>query len=347
MINTPQIKRIEFLDGLRGIAILFVLFFHYYTNVYILSHIKNDSFVNIFKYGNMGVFLFFLISGFVIFMTLEKSNSQLGFIQKRYIRLLPGILFMVVFIYTYKYIFQGFKFDYSAILNILPAVSLIHPIFFEKITGINFLSIEGVLWTLHLEFLFYIIFSSLYFLFKKKISLLLLFFLSLLTFLLKVFTYYQISKNHFINNSFELIHSVGLEHLSWFFAGAVGYIYYNNRNNKNLLLFISSLFFASVSYGHLVAFIFVAIFFTAIQFKFIQRFLELKILIFFGFISYPLYLIHNEFGIYFISQIKNFFSDRYLLLVPVIVTLPVVVLSYLAASFFEPFVKKVLVKILN
>jgi peptidoglycan/LPS O-acetylase OafA/YrhL len=59
--------RITHLDGLRGIAILWVIAYHAYSRWFdytnLLSATKN---ISIFKYGFLGVSLFFMISGFVI-----------------------------------------------------------------------------------------------------------------------------------------------------------------------------------------------------------------------------------------------------------------------------------------
>ena len=78
-------QRIKYLDGLRGIAILLVILYHAFGgNGYNGVIHYGDSFSNIlfFKFGYLGVQLFFLISGFVILMTLEKSKSFIHFMYK-------------------------------------------------------------------------------------------------------------------------------------------------------------------------------------------------------------------------------------------------------------------------
>ena len=77
-------NRIQFLDGLRGIAILLVICFHSYTRwpkFVPYGHQFSDFYL--FKYGYLGVQLFFLISGFVILMLLEKNKTFIQFIYKR------------------------------------------------------------------------------------------------------------------------------------------------------------------------------------------------------------------------------------------------------------------------
>ena len=73
--------RINYLDGHRGIAILLVIMFHAYSRWSHLIVYDNDlSQFPVFQYGYLGVQLFFMISGFVILMTLEKCNNILSFI---------------------------------------------------------------------------------------------------------------------------------------------------------------------------------------------------------------------------------------------------------------------------
>ena len=75
MGNDGEIKRIEFLDGLRGLAILLVIFFHAFVRwPNIVPYGSSYSDFIFFKYGYLGVELFFLISGFVILMSLEKNK---------------------------------------------------------------------------------------------------------------------------------------------------------------------------------------------------------------------------------------------------------------------------------
>ena len=69
-------RRLQGLDGLRGIAALGVVAYHYD---------END-----FYYGLLGVELFFVISGFVILMSLEKANSLAEFALHRAARLYPA-----------------------------------------------------------------------------------------------------------------------------------------------------------------------------------------------------------------------------------------------------------------
>ena len=87
-------KYIPQFDGLRGIAILVVLFAH-------LSYLGSIGFVHIFQYGRTGVDLFFVLSGFLITGILLDTKHLPGyftnFYARRALRIWPvyyGILFL-------------------------------------------------------------------------------------------------------------------------------------------------------------------------------------------------------------------------------------------------------------
>ncbi len=88
MIN-KQLRRLFELDVLRGLAALGVVIFHYtsqYNSVY-----KHSSELNFyFSYGRHGVEFFFILSGFVILMSMERIKSSLDFLVGRFARLYPS-----------------------------------------------------------------------------------------------------------------------------------------------------------------------------------------------------------------------------------------------------------------
>lgn len=86
----PTSPRLQALDALRGIAALAVVLFHYlpyYHSLY--GHSFQPWYA--LEFGRYGVHLFFMISGFVIFMTLEKTATAGWFGLARAFRLLPAL----------------------------------------------------------------------------------------------------------------------------------------------------------------------------------------------------------------------------------------------------------------
>lgn len=89
------------LDGVRGIAILAVLAFH-------THHIFGWS---ILKGGNVGVDIFFVLSGFLITALLIEewqSNGEIslrGFYWRRVLRLVPALVILLVVLYLFASLF--------------------------------------------------------------------------------------------------------------------------------------------------------------------------------------------------------------------------------------------------
>lgn len=82
--------RLQALDALRGIAALAVVLFHYIP--YYDKLFGHDfSPWHGLDFGRYGVHLFFMLSGFVIFMTLERTRSAGWFGLARAFRLLPAL----------------------------------------------------------------------------------------------------------------------------------------------------------------------------------------------------------------------------------------------------------------
>src|SRR5580658_11088403 len=90
--GTPS--RLAWLDLLRGIAALFVVFDH--LSYYVLQHVRAEVY-NWFDAGNYGVFVFFIISGYIVPASLERKGSVRTFWVSRLFRLYPLYLFAIGF----------------------------------------------------------------------------------------------------------------------------------------------------------------------------------------------------------------------------------------------------------
>ncbi|WP_156513092.1 acyltransferase family protein [Planctomyces sp. SH-PL62] len=155
--------RIHDLDGLRGIAAIAVVFYHY-TTCYRDFFSYNAPLPFSFQYGMYGVQLFFLISGFVVLMSVERKRDPLDFAKSRFIRLYPAywasLLFVVLLIALTpgprEFIGWGRLFRRAA-----ADVSMVQGWF-------HIASLSGTYWTLGLEMTFYVVVLLL--LFYKKLD---------------------------------------------------------------------------------------------------------------------------------------------------------------------------------
>jgi peptidoglycan/LPS O-acetylase OafA/YrhL len=92
-------KHFPELDGLRGIAILMVIAFHYFPNVYFL------------KFGWSGVDLFFVLSGFLISSRLipfiNDKGILLQFYRNRLLRIIPLYFTFLISFFLFWFFFAN------------------------------------------------------------------------------------------------------------------------------------------------------------------------------------------------------------------------------------------------
>jgi peptidoglycan/LPS O-acetylase OafA/YrhL len=136
------------LDVFRGIAALSVVLYHY-TNWYNVNYKHSPELHFYFPLGHHGVELFFLISGFVILLTLERTERSWDFIISRFSRLYPTYWAAIILTFTVVAITQ---------LPINPPVS-----FWDALFNLTMLQsffkiphVDGAYWTLTVELCFYI-----------------------------------------------------------------------------------------------------------------------------------------------------------------------------------------------
>lgn len=148
--------RLAFLDALRGIAVFAVILQHAGLN---LSTSYSSFSLSIFDLGNFGVMLFFLCSGFIIPISLERQGSLRTFWIRRFFRLFPLYWFCIA-----ADLFLGYLSGWAR----YPAAFFAHPVAFilANLTmlqsSLGFSDILGPAWTLMFELMFYVIVSIQY-----------------------------------------------------------------------------------------------------------------------------------------------------------------------------------------
>ena len=153
-----MVKRIDVIQLVRGIAALFVCFFHLKA---LLNTSTTHSGTTLFGGGAIGVPLFFIISGFIMVYTTRKSDGSKLYIKnfmiKRLIRIIPLYYIMVLFwIFAYDTKLDYFSKDIMTLVKTLCFI----PIFdypFGPAYGMPPLKVG---WSLNYELFFYIIFGA-------------------------------------------------------------------------------------------------------------------------------------------------------------------------------------------
>lgn len=293
-----KFNRISHLDGMRGIAILLVVFFHAYARwPDYLGFVTETKDIFIFKYGYLGVQLFFMISGFVIFMSLDRSNSIMEFMKKRWLRLFPAMLIASVIIYSTANLFYERPAGIPEIKNLIPGLTFIHPALVSKILGDKVSGLEGAFWSLYVEMMFYVFSCFLYFMLGRGVVLKAIFIAFLVSYLgLVVDKIFGIE--FFVTKL--LGDYVGMKHYGWFFIGCFMYEKLNGKVSflDKLLMMVVVIANLSFAYKDVFKLAFMTFIILAFFFSFyvesIKNFFNHKLLLFFGLISYPLYLIHEN-----------------------------------------------------
>lgn len=173
LINPVAKNRYEFADGLRGLAALWVVFYHLYhgNHVELLTeYIGKGLSTIIFEYGNLGVPVFFVLSGFV--MAVTTNHKVMGTIQsanfmlRRLIRLSPpyyfGILVSLILIYVKIHTVEP-NIQFPDTTTIVAHLLYLQG-FFQR-PPINI-----VYWTLCYEIQFYLVFSIIIYLASRFAS---------------------------------------------------------------------------------------------------------------------------------------------------------------------------------
>lgn len=148
-------KRIEILDSLRALAALSVCLYHFVCTT--IGYITNESVLTVFENGKYGVQMFFVISGFVIPLSMYNGNYKFSkasvFLFKRLSRLEPPYLFSILLALGVLFLRSqlGMSIDHQTLSfkQICAHFMYLVP-FFDDVKWLN-----QVYWTLAIEFQYY------------------------------------------------------------------------------------------------------------------------------------------------------------------------------------------------
>lgn len=345
--NTPKTNRLLFIDGLRGIAIILVLLYHSYADwPKELPYHQQYAEIFLFHFGKYGVQLFFIISGFVIAMTLVKCKSFFDFLYRRWLRLFPAMLVGSLLILITAPLFTQRPYGIPHLQDLLPGLTFIEPEFFRLFFDKDQKILEGLFWTLFVEVKFYILAGLMYFTIgpKKMIAVLVALFFSTIVF--------EFAKPHLslaLSDQLRvLLHYLNWTHYGWFATGALFYQYYASKDMRYwfaalLIALIAARCLGGFPTKSMIYMTILVLIFAFSMFNIImQTVLSNKILVFIGFISYPLYLVHENETISMINQIHDRYPLLPNILLPVVPTLLSIAAAWIIARFLEPYTRNLI-----
>jgi peptidoglycan/LPS O-acetylase OafA/YrhL len=155
-------ERLLSIDILRALSILMVIFYHY-------RPFPGGDF---FSMGHYGVVMFFMISGYCIHFSQQSSASALSFYLKRLYRLLPALAVVSLLIVAVKYLFwhsvpnDHIRASYADVFLMLIGLPLLDvPLSLWNLFAsqrVSYSVPDTAYWSLQVEFQFYVLSALLY-----------------------------------------------------------------------------------------------------------------------------------------------------------------------------------------
>jgi peptidoglycan/LPS O-acetylase OafA/YrhL len=279
------------IDALRGIAAILVVVFHF-------SKAKTDSIF--LRFGVTGVDLFFIISGFVILMTLEKTRHWKDFVISRLSRLYPTYWTCV----TLTAIIVIPKFFMKVPSTKLALLYVANLSMFQQY--FRFADLDAPYWTMLVEMIFYI-FMLLVFLTRQLKNIEMIGALLLVPILVYGTDWFRNAHAHTFENIRFYIPLVN--HFPLFFTGILFYkIKFNGGSLLRYILLLSSFIVQlflfndggrSYMFIAFMPYVFMLIVYYVVFSVYVNgylSFIKWKPLLFLGSVSFSLYLFHEVFG---------------------------------------------------
>jgi len=330
------------------------MFFHFFSRwtppLNTTSLYPYGSKYDYFGFGYYGVTFFFIISGFVIFFTLDNTTYFISFWKKRMIRLVPSIIIASLITFIVFILFDNaFLFPNShETKNFLPSWTFITPEFFNRFSGPDLGYIDGSYWSLWPEIQFYVLSSLIFYLNKKSFVRNFI----ILSFVLVIIDHVfmnvinpagtgllgkmAVNYKSWVHDIFNLI-----SYLPFFSMGVLFYLLFKNRNNSikiswttilcSVVLLICTFYHTSLQVIIFYCVMYL-LFICFIYYPALLSVFENKILVNIGICSYFLYLIHQNLGVFLINKLGPYFSP-----VSVIFT---ILLFYLLILFSRLYTEK-------
>ena len=319
-MKTAQSTRFEGLDTLRGLAALYVVLSHYTS--YCLRKFGDTLFYVPRETGGYAVWLFFMISGFVIYFTIERSKTWREFAVSRVTRLYPIYwITLTIAVAAEVLIFKREPMWWSSYLVNLTML--------QEFVGFG--NFDEVYWSLTVELAFYLIIGLLFRAgLLKNIVAVALAWLAICWFG-ALFGEYLPELIRLILNRYFII-----PYAPFFLLGIMLYLNRTQGNaGQRMIIIAASLATIGYMHGPLAFAISLGLFaIAAFAVSDRGRILVSPVLLWLGAISYSLYLIHRNLGYSAITEMHNHgFSSS--------IALPVAIISALAlATLLTYFVER-------
>lgn len=245
MLPADPRLRVNNFDLLRFVFAFLVFLVH----AHVLSGVDSLSILSEVFSSEIAVKSFFVVSGFLIFMSYENSRDMGNYFSKRARRIYPAYLFVVVACSVLGVVFSKYSWHEYVSLDVFKYVAanlvflnFMHPNLPGLFESNSLQAINGALWTLKIEVMFYLLVPVVVMAFRKfgRMQVMLL--------LYTCSVVYSMSMEYMANKTgsgfyLELQRQLPGQ-LVFFLAGAAGYYYFQRlaRHAQWLALFAVAAF---------------------------------------------------------------------------------------------------------
>jgi peptidoglycan/LPS O-acetylase OafA/YrhL len=282
--------RVVILDALRAVAALSVCLYHFICTT--TEYITDPTVLSVFSNGKYGVQMFFVISGFVIPMSMYKGSysfKKMGtFLAKRLTRLEPPYMFsiLLVLMLLASRSFLGMSNEHIQLSVKQIAAHFMYLIpFFDDLKWLN-----QVYWTLAVEFQYYLFMALIYLMLVSKRQ------------VVRILAYLVFASGFFFENDDFLPH--------WLPVFLIGVVLFQRKFELIgwlEFIIVSCIIFLGLCYQQPMAIV-AFVLFTFLSILFLTN-KNVPILSYFGKSSYSIYLIHPIIG----AAVINVLSHRFVL----------------------------------
>lgn len=318
-MSTNQLNYVHSIDLLRGLASLFVCFYHFtnfeYNNELIFS--TSSIITKIGELGKNGVYIFFVISGFVIPYALYRSNFKFRqfffYISRRFVRIEFPYIVSIALILLVSILFSIYN---KTPINFEIERFIYHILYFVPFSEYEWYN--EIYWTLAIEIQFYIVLGFLFknFIHQNKIIRL----SSVILFLCSLFV---------LSNSNIIFYFAPI-----FFLGIITFLKIIKKIDN--FLYYTFLIIGTIIIAYKLA-IDISVFSIGTVFFILILKKEIKWGNIFGKISYSLYLTHGLIGGNFLYFTVRYTHSHFELFMLVLLAL---ILSIFFAIIFNLFIEE-------
>ena len=150
-MKSKNINYIPGLDHIRAYAIILVISFHCIGHFSGWNQQSKNPLKTLFIEGHTGVALFILSSGFIFYLiTYNKKINYINFMKNRILRIYPLFVFKIFIGFSVFYI----DFNFLSFIQLIAGFANLH-------LNHNIQDFAGAIWSIPVEFIFYLLFPLL------------------------------------------------------------------------------------------------------------------------------------------------------------------------------------------